>query len=174
MSTVYEAGRAREFSLFVPGIPAPQGSKRHVGHGVMVESSARVKSWRVDIVDRCTPEQVWWDGPERMLLHIHGKGGHVRLVPVPPRAAQLLAGYSWPAPMRPDLIGDRVSGALRSCGVDGTCHRLRHTYATELVRAGVDVLLVQRLLGHASVATTQIYADVDDDSLIAAVADTFG
>lgn len=35
--------------FFVPGIPAPQGSKRHLGNGVMVESSKRVKPWRADI-----------------------------------------------------------------------------------------------------------------------------
>ena len=37
------------FSVFVPGHPAPQGSKRHVGRGIMVESSKRVKPWRDDI-----------------------------------------------------------------------------------------------------------------------------
>lgn len=36
-------------SLFVPGIPAPQGSKRHVGNGVLVESSKRLKPWRTDV-----------------------------------------------------------------------------------------------------------------------------
>ena len=36
-------------AFFVPGFPAPQGSKRHVGNGVMVESSKRVKPWREDV-----------------------------------------------------------------------------------------------------------------------------
>ena len=36
-------------SIFIPGHPAPQGSKRHVGHGIMVESCARVKPWRESI-----------------------------------------------------------------------------------------------------------------------------
>lgn len=36
-------------SFFVPGDPAPQGSKRHVGHGIMIESSKRVKPWRQDV-----------------------------------------------------------------------------------------------------------------------------
>lgn len=35
--------------FFVPGIPAPQGSKRHLGGGVLVESSKRVKPWRTDV-----------------------------------------------------------------------------------------------------------------------------
>ena len=39
--------------IFIPviGIPAPQGSKRHVGHGIMIENSKRVKPWRNDVKD---------------------------------------------------------------------------------------------------------------------------
>jgi len=42
----------RHFRVFVPGHAAPQGSKRHVGHGVMVESSTRLKPWRSDVQSR--------------------------------------------------------------------------------------------------------------------------
>lgn len=40
--------------LSVPGLPAPQGSKRHVGNGVMIESSKHVKPWRSDVRDAAT------------------------------------------------------------------------------------------------------------------------
>lgn len=56
--------------IFVRGIPAPQGSKRHVGRGIMVESSAKVKPWR-DAV-RSTIAEAWAhgmiDGPVRLRL----------------------------------------------------------------------------------------------------------
>lgn len=42
--TVY--GRSASFALFALGAPAPQGSKRHVGRGVLIESSSKVRPWR--------------------------------------------------------------------------------------------------------------------------------
>ena len=41
--------RVRMVYVFIPGRPAPQGSKRHLGNGIMVESSKAVKPWRVDV-----------------------------------------------------------------------------------------------------------------------------
>ena len=66
----------------------------------------------------------------------------------------------------------RVAGLTRTI----TPHMLRHTTATELLEAGVDIRFVQRLLGHRSILTTQIYTHVSDHALAAAVkgADLFG
>jgi len=51
-----------------------------------------------------------------------------------------------------------------------TPHRFRHSAATMLIEEGVDIRLVQRLLGHASIATTEIYTKVSDNSLSSAIA----
>lgn len=50
-----------------------------------------------------------------------------------------------------------------------TPHRFWHSAATLLIEEGVDIRLVQRLLGHASIATTEIYTKVSDNSLSSAV-----
>ena len=60
---------SRMSRVFIPGRPAPQGSKRHLGNGIMVESSKAVKPWRVDVAWKVreaflTP----FDGPVRLEL----------------------------------------------------------------------------------------------------------
>jgi crossover junction endodeoxyribonuclease RusA len=58
---------SKSFRVFVPGIPAPQGSKRHVGGGVMIESSKYVAPWRSDVRSACLTDAgkpfMHFDGP---------------------------------------------------------------------------------------------------------------
>ncbi len=81
-------------------------------------------------------------------------------------------------PVSPQYIRRRLAAIAIRAALSRrvTPHMLRHTAATQLIEAGVDIRFVQKLLGHASIATTQIYTQVSDSSLRATLerADTFG
>lgn len=119
------------------------------------------------------PEHVWHDAGT-LALRVTGKGRRERLVPVPETLARLLAGYPWPA-VSASSVYVAVRAALADAGEPGGApHRLRHTYACELYAgSGGDLLAVAELLGHASVATTQVYARVEQPRLRQLVADVF-
>lgn len=75
-----------------------------------------------------------------------------------------------------EALAREVELAGQGAGVPGRHHphKWRHTYATELVRAGVDIHVVQRLLGHASIASTVGYTHLVLDDLRGAVAEVWG
>lgn len=73
--------------------------------------------------------------------------------------------------LTPQAFRKRLRTLSRSLRIEPylTPHRFRHSAATLLIEEGVDIRLVQRLLGHASIATTEIYTKVSDNSLSSAV-----
>jgi site-specific recombinase XerD len=69
------------------------------------------------------------------------------------------------APLKRDLIRDRIKRAGRNVGVRVFPHRLRHTCATQLLNAGCRVTSIQRFLGHKKLSSTMIYARAHDQTV---------
>lgn len=73
----------------------------------------------------------------------------------------------WGTELRPQSFGSRLRIVASEAGLGRkvTPHMLRHTAATLLIETGVDIRIVQRLLEHSSIATTEIYTHVSDETL---------
>jgi integrase/recombinase XerC len=119
-------------------------------------------------------------------LRVTGKGGKTRIVPVLPIVAEAVERYRAAAPFvlsptgalfrakRGGPLGPRhvqaAMAVLRGrLGLpdSATPHALRHSFATHLLGAGADLRVIQELLGHASLSTTQKYTAVDAAGLLA-------
>ena len=124
---------------------------------------------------------------EAGILRARGKGSKERLVPIGSAASKALNAYLQRG--RPRLVGDRWEARLfvnqrgagltrqglykivqrhaRSAGLESRMspHTLRHTFATHLLAGGCDLRAVQEMLGHADIATTQLYTHLSADRL---------
>jgi integrase/recombinase XerD len=131
--------------------------------GLRVSEAARLKVSDID--------------SSRMVIHVEqGKGGKDRYVMLSPQLLEILRAYwrltkpgRWLFPRRDgcgpihsQTLGIACRAACELMGIEKrvTVHTLRHSFATHLLEAGTDIRIIQVLLGHRSLATTALYAQV--------------
>lgn len=124
---------------------------------------------------------------ENGMIRVTGKGNKTRLVPVGKKACAAIESYL--ARERPDLVKARsgsevflsargtrltttriwqiVKAVARRSGLEANVypHLLRHSFATHLLSNGADLRIIQEMLGHADISTTQVYTHVDQQRL---------
>jgi len=153
------------------------------GSGARISEAVGLDVDDLDLLDDAPPDAVGGG-----LLRLRGKGSKERVVPIGSYAVAALRSYL--VRVRPELVrrgrgtpavflntrGSRLSrqsawtvlqAAADRAGLAAhvSPHTLRHSFATHLLEGGADVRVVQELLGHASVTTTQIYTKVTADTL---------
>jgi integrase/recombinase XerD len=126
-------------------------------------------------------------GAEEGILRVTGKGNKTRMVPVGRKALEAMAAYL--STERPKLVKSRTGSELflskrgtrlttariwqivkhraRQSGLEANVypHLLRHSFATHLLGNGADLRIIQEMLGHADISTTQVYTHVDQQRL---------
>jgi site-specific recombinase XerD len=172
----------------------PLESPRKKGPGRPVTASAchrdvaileTIYSCGLRISELCGLNAADVDWGEQM-VRVRGKGKKERLVPIGGPALEAIRNY-WSlllkspegnapifvsetvkaGPMSPRILQQRLKQHLAAAGLDPgfTPHKLRHSYATHMLDAGADLRSVQELLGHAHLATTQVYTHLTTERL---------
>jgi integrase/recombinase XerD len=139
------------------------------GTGIRASECASLRNGHVDL--------------KQLTITVEGKGGHERSIPLNVQLAEVLRVYleaRGPAlnnapffrsrfgrPLSRGGIYERVRtwGQRSRVGIPLSPHRIRHTFATHLVRAGVGLVTIRDLLGHRLITSTQIYLHVTADDL---------
>ncbi len=124
---------------------------------------------------------------EEDAIRVTGKGNKTRIVPIGSAARQALANYleferpsmvkpstgsevflsKWGKKLTTTRIWQIVKERAKMAGIESNVypHLLRHSFATHLLGNGADLRVIQELLGHADISTTQIYTHVDQQQL---------
>lgn len=150
---------------------------------VLVAATGRQRHWimlallaglRAHEIAKLRGEDVTPDG-----IYIEGKGGVRSSIPTHPDLWAIATtypreGYWFPSAktggaISPAAVSNGTGKFFRSLGISGSIHRCRHVYGTRLLRAGVNIRTVQKLMRHANLDTTAAYTAVDEDELRAAI-----
>lgn len=188
---VYTPAQAAAILAATAAATDPRGRQRHAVIALLRYTGLRSGELRTATCDRL-------DLPARR-IEVIGKGQVWRTVPLPQPLVTILEAFlSEVRPVLPDSphlfanphpfvtdplrrlskqrIEADVSGAAQAAAIPGRHypHRWRHSFATELLRNGVGLAHVQRLLGHRNIASTLVYTHLVQDDLQEAVDGVFG
>ena len=120
------------------------------------------------------------DGTAKSVRGVVRKGNKERLVPLPGafgavfgfwlkdrNRAEAVFAKANGQPVSPQAARAYLRGMLKKAGIEKKIspHKLRHTYATNLLNAGAELVDIKALLGHESIATTQIYTNVGQERM---------
>jgi integrase len=175
---VEEGHRDDDPTYRIPPVRVPKGLPRPIDSRDLARALAaaapRMRAWlllmclaglRCCEVARLQPSDVQHTATGIVLFLREAKGGGQATVPAAQPILDQLAqlpirnGAWWD--VQPNQVSVDVAAFLRKQGIDATGHQLRHWAGTEWYAVDRDLLTTQRLLRHASVSNTQIYADVD-------------
>ncbi len=112
-----------------------------------------------------------WENVSGDLIKVFGKGSKERIVPLVQKAKTAMRenqkeGFIfWQ--VHPDTYTHRFKKYARVCNIlDKSFHNMRHSAATSMLEAGIAINVIQKILGHTDITTTQIYANVLDNHMI--------
>ena len=174
--------------LAVPDRTTAQGCREYAVLVFLYNTGARVS----ELTRLTVGDLQLADRPEsHSLVTLHGKRGRIRRVPVWPSTATVLSELAGDRPATASVFHSRTGRPFTRFGIRAlvkrcaeaaaqrvpsvtakavSSHTLRHTCATHLLRAGVDLNTIRAWLGHVSVDTTNIYAEVDLETKAQAIA----
>jgi site-specific recombinase XerD len=137
---------------------------------------ATLAGLRVHEIAKFSGGDIDWD---TMSMVVTGKGGKTAYLPVHPVIAKEACNFPREGPwfpaygrdgcISPHAVSKAIKSAMERAGVHGKPHQLRHYYGTALLRNGANLRVVQELMRHGSIATTQIYTEVTTTEMRAAV-----
>lgn len=168
--------------LCLPDTKTPKGFRDRVILELFYATGMR----RMELISLCVSD---CDLAERRIFIRNGKGGKQRWVPIGKKVCKILGlyiGHSRPMLIKQQqhdalIVGNKggpiggrhlyslISRYFKQLTVKTDCHGLRHTCATHLLRGKANIRVIQCLLGHASLGTTQIYTRVDIDDMARAI-----
>lgn len=176
-------------SALLPAPKMPRGTPRPVAWAViekMLAEPASVRSYsyvalaaytglRVHEIAKFRGEDV---DVEVGWLFVDGKGARRAALPLHPVIARLAigmdpVGYWFPGAcgghVRPQAVSRTIRAALERVGSHASAHALRHAFGSQVLRNSHDIRVTQLLLRHQSLSSTQVYTEVSDADMVAAV-----